>query len=137
MALHQSFGSIVAQVAEVSVEKGVPRVHHVVCAMDCGTVVNPGIVAQQVESSVVFALTAALYGKIDIEGGEVQQSTFTNYPLLQLAQTPHVQTYLVDSERDPTGAGEPAVPPLAPAVANALFALTGKRQRSLPLQTGT
>ena len=136
MALHQSFGSIVAQVAEVSVEKGVPRVHHVVCAMDCGTVVNPGVVAQQVESSVVFALTAALYGKIDIEGGEVQQSTFTNYPLLQLAQTPHVQTYLLDSERDPTGAGEPAVPPLAPAGTNAVVALTVKRHRSLPPQTG-
>jgi isoquinoline 1-oxidoreductase beta subunit len=133
LALHHSFGSIVAQVAEVSLEKGVLRVHRVVCAMDCGTVVNPGIVAQQVESSVVFALSAALYGKIDIVGGVVQQSSFSNYPLLQLAQTPHVDTYLVDSERDPTGVGEPAVPPLAPAVANAMFALTGKRQRSLPL----
>lgn len=135
LALHQSFGSIVAQVVEVSLDKGVPRVHRVVCAMDCGTVVNPGIVAQQVESSVVFALSAALYGKIDIVGGEVQQANFSNYPLVQLAQTPFVETYLVDSDRDPTGVGEPAVPPLAPAVANALFVLTGKRQRSLPLVT--
>ena len=133
LALHQSFGSIVAQVAEVSLDKGVPRVHRVVCAMDCGTVVNPGIVAQQVESSVVFALSAALYGKIDIVGGAVQQSTFTNYPLVQMAHAPVVETHLIDNERDPTGVGEPAVPPLAPAVANALFILTGKRLRGLPL----
>ncbi len=133
IALHASFGSIVAQVAEVSQEAGVPRVHRVVCAMDCGVVVNPGIVAQQMESSVVFALSAALYGRIDIEGGVVQQGNFPSYPVVKMAQAPLVETWLVASERAPGGVGEPGVPPLAPAVANALFALTGYRHRSLPL----
>jgi isoquinoline 1-oxidoreductase beta subunit len=133
IALHESFGSIVAQVAEVSLVEGKPRVHRVVCAMDCGTVVNPNIVAQQVEGSVTFALTAALYGQIDIVDGVVQQQNFGNYPMVTLAQAPEVQTHLIASQRAPAGVGEPAVPPLAPAVANALFKLTGKRQRSLPL----
>lgn len=133
IALHESFGTIVAQVAEVSLENEKPRVHRVVCAVDCGSVVNPGIVAQQVEGSVVFALTAALYGRIDIEGGVVRQSSFPDYPLLPLAQAPVVETHLVASDRPPTGMGEPAVPPLAPAVANAVYALTRKRLRTLPL----
>lgn len=133
IALHESFGSIVAQVAEVSLLDGQPRVHRVVCAIDCGTVVNPGIVAQQMESSVVFALTAALYGKVDIHEGVVQQKNFPDYPMLRLAQAPLVQTHIVLSVRPPGGVGEPGVPPLAPAVANALFALTGQRLRSLPL----
>lgn len=133
IALHESFGSIVAQVAEVSLVNGQPRVRRVVCAIDCGTVVNPGIVAQQMESAVVFALTAALYGKVDIHDGVVQQKNFPDYPMVQLAQAPLVQTHLVSSTRPPGGVGEPGVPPLAPAVANALFALTGTRLRSLPL----
>lgn len=134
IALHESFGSIVAQVAEVSLADGQIRVHRVVCAIDCGTVVNPGTVAQQVESSVVFGLTAALYGKIDIVAGAVQQTNFPAYPLVTLAQAPQVETHIVPSTRHPAGVGEPAVPPLAPAVGNALFALTGKRQRALPLK---
>jgi isoquinoline 1-oxidoreductase beta subunit len=133
VALHESFGSIVAQVAEVSMQDGKPRVHRVVCAIDCGTVVNPGTVAQQVESSVNFALTAALFGQIDIQDGVVQQTNFTNYPLVSLAQSPVVETWIVPSTSPPEGVGEPAVPPLAPAVANALFQLTGKRLRALPL----
>ncbi len=133
LALHESFGSIVAQVAQVSLVEGKPRVHRVVCAIDCGTVVNPGIVAQQIESSVVFGLTAALFGKIDIQGGVVQQSNFPSYPMLQLAQAPRVETFIVPSKRPPGGVGEPGVPPIAPAVANALHALTGKRARALPL----
>ena len=133
LALHESFGSIVAQVVEVSLVDGRPRVHRVVCAMDCGTVVNPGIVAQQVESAVVFGLSAALHGRIDIHEGVVQQLNFPAYPMVKLADAPQVQTWLIDSKRAPGGVGEPAVPPLAPAVANALFALTGVRQRSLPL----
>jgi isoquinoline 1-oxidoreductase beta subunit len=133
IALHKSFGSIVAQVAEVSLANGQIRVHRVVCAIDCGTVVNPGTVAQQVESSVVYALSAALFGKIDIVGGVVQQSNFSDAPLLTLSQTPVVETHIMPSTRHPAGVGEPAVPPLAPAVGNALFALTGKRQRALPL----
>ncbi len=133
IALHESFGSIVAQVAEVSVQDGVPRVHRVVCAIDCGTVVNPGLVAQQMESAVVFGLSAALWGKIDIVDGVVQQTNFTNYPMVKMAQAPVVETHVVSSTRKPTGVGEPGLPPLAPAVSNALFTLTGKRHRSLPL----
>jgi isoquinoline 1-oxidoreductase subunit beta len=133
IALHESFGSIVAQVAEVSLEGGKPRVHRVVCAIDCGTVVNPDTVKQQMQSSVVFALTAALYGKVDILDGAVQQTNFPNYPMVKLAQSPLVDVYIVPSQRVPAGVGEPGVPPLAPAVANALFALTQKRARSLPL----
>lgn len=133
LALHESFGSIVAHVVEASLLNGAPRVHRVVCAIDCGTVINPGIVAQQMEGAVVFALTAALYGQIDIHDGVVRQKNFYDYPMLQLARTPAVQTYLVPSTRSPGGVGEPGVPPLAPALANALFALTGQRVRSLPL----
>ena len=133
IALHKSFGSIVAQVAEVSLEQGQIRVHRVVCAIDCGTVVNPDTVAQQMESSVIYGLSAALFGRIDIVGGEVQQSNFPSYPMVTLSQAPKVQTPIVPSTRHPAGVGEPAVPPLAPAVANALFALTGKRLRALPL----
>ncbi|MCX7261360.1 MAG: molybdopterin-dependent oxidoreductase [Burkholderiales bacterium] len=134
VALHKSFGSIVAQVAEVSMKEGVLRVHRVVCAIDCGTVVNPDTVAQQVESSVSFALSAALFGKIDIQEGVVQQTNFTNYPLVNLAQSPVVETWILPSTQLPEGVGEPAVPPLAPAVANAMFKLTGQRVRSLPLK---
>ncbi len=134
VALHRSFGSIVAQVAEVSMKEGVLRVHRVVCAIDCGTVVNPDTVAQQVESSVSFALSAALFGKIDIQEGVVQQTNFTNYPLVNLAQSPVVETWIMPSKQLPEGVGEPAVPPLAPAVANAMFKLTGQRVRSLPLK---
>ena len=133
LAFHESFGSIVAQVAEVSIQGGMPHVHRVVCAIDCGTVVNPGTVAQQVESSVNFALSAALFGKIDIQDGIVQQTNFTNYPLVHMAQSPVVETWIVPSTQSPEGVGEPAVPPLAPAVSNALFKLTGKRLRALPL----
>ncbi len=133
IALHEAFGSIVAEVAEVSVENGVPRVHKVVVAIDCGTVINPDTVAQQMESCVVFGLTAALHGKIDITGGVVQQTNFPTYPMVKLAEAPVVETHIVPSTRSPGGVGEPGLPPLAPAVANALFVLTGKRHRTLPL----
>ena len=133
VALHESFGTIVAEVAEVSLESGRARVHRVVCAVDCGVVVNPNIVAQQMESAVIFALSAALHGRIDIHEGVVQQRNFPDYAMVRLAQAPKVETWLVASDRAPSGVGEPGVPPLAPAVANALFALTGTRHRSLPL----
>jgi isoquinoline 1-oxidoreductase beta subunit len=136
LALHESFGSVVAQVAQVSIDNGVPRVHRVTCAVDCGTVVNPGIVAQQMEGAVVFGLTAALHSRIDIQGGVVQQGNFPSYPLLLLRSAPQVDTWIVSSERPPSGVGEPGVPPVAPAVANALFALTGKRHRAMPFTTG-
>ena len=134
IALHESFGSIVAQVARVSMEDGALRVHDVFCAIDCGTVVNPAIVAQQMEGSVVFALSAALWGEVDIVQGEVQQRNFHQHYVVGMAHAPHVHTYIVPSERTPAGVGEPGVPPLAPAVANAVFALNGKRLRSLPLK---
>jgi len=133
VALHESFGSIVAQVVEASIVGNVPRVHRVVCAADVGGVVNPGIVAQQLESAVVFALTAALHGRIDIVDGVVRQTNFPSYPMIRLADSPRIETHLVASAEPPGGVGEIGTPPLAPALANALFALTGKRQRDLPL----
>ena len=133
VALHESFGSIVAQVVEASLEGGRIRVHRVVCAADVGIVVNPNVVAQQIESAVMFALAAALHGRIDIEDGVVKQTNFPGYPLLTLAETPVIETHLVASARPPGGVGEIGTPPLAPALANALFALTGHRQRELPL----
>ena len=133
VALHESFGSIVAQVVELARIDGRLRVQRVVCAADVGTVVNPGIVAQQLEGAVVFALTAALHGRIDIDASVVRQRNFPDYPMLKLADTPLIETHLVPSTRAPGGVGEPGVPPLAPALANALFALTGQRQRELPL----
>ena len=133
VALHESFGSIVAQVVEAGVTNGRPVLHRVVCAADVGTVVNPDIVAQQMESGVIFGMSQALGGRIDIEGGVVRQRNFPDYPLPALADAPRIDTHLIASTRAPCGVGEPGTPPLAPALANALFALTGRRQRSLPL----
>ncbi len=136
VALHESFGSIVAQVVEVSLPAGggVPRVHRVVCAADCGTVVNPAIVAQQMEGGILFGLSAALHGRIDIVDGTVQQKNYPDQPLLRLADAPAIEVHLLPSEHPPAGVGEPGTPPVAPAVANALFALTGRRWRELPLR---
>jgi isoquinoline 1-oxidoreductase subunit beta len=111
-------------------------VHRVVCAVDCGTVVNPQMVAQQVESGVLFGLAAALWGGVRIVDGVVQQRNLPDHPLVTLAQTPVIETHLVDSPNPPSGMGEPGLPPLAPALANAWFALTGERRRSLPLLAG-
>lgn len=134
LALHESFGTIVAMVVEASRAEAQVRVHRVVAAVDCGTVIDPGIVRQQVESSVVWGLTAALHGRIDIEDGRVRQTNFDRCRLLTLAETPAIETHLVASTRAPGGMGEPAVPPVAPALANALYRLTGRRLRELPLQ---
>jgi isoquinoline 1-oxidoreductase beta subunit len=134
VALHRSFGSTVAQVAEVSVDGAQIRVHRVVCAIDCGLVVNPNIVAQQVESGVLFGLSAALHGEITLKEGRVQQSNFGDYPVLRMSEAPHVETIIMPSAAHPEGVGEPAVPPIAPAVASAVFKLTGQRLRSLPLR---
>ena len=133
VALHQSFGTIVAQVAQVSVEGSEIRVHRVVCAIDCGLAVNPNLIAQQAESGVVFGLSAALFGAVTIKDGKVEQSNFHDYPVVRLSQAPVVDTIIMASAAHPEGMGEPAVPPVAPAVANAVFKLTGKRLRSLPL----
>lgn len=133
IAVAHSFGSYVAQVAEVSVQDGKPRVHRVVCAVDCGVYVNPDIIAAQMESAIVFGLTAALYGEITIENGAAKQSNFHDYPMLRINEMPVVETHIVESTEGPGGIGEPGTPPIAPAVANALYVLTGKRIRKLPI----
>jgi isoquinoline 1-oxidoreductase beta subunit len=134
IAVHESFGSFVAQVAEVSVEGNKIHVHRVVCAVDCGICVNPAGVAAQMESGVVFGLSAALYGELSFKEGRVEQSNFHDYPLLRLHEMPQVETHIVQSVEKSGGVGETAVPPIAPAVANAVFAATGKRLRRLPLR---
>jgi isoquinoline 1-oxidoreductase beta subunit len=125
----------VAQVAEVSVTAEADiRVHRVVCAVDCGTVINPDTVAAQMEGGIVFGLTAALKAAITIENGRVQQSNFHDYPLLRIDEMPVVEVHIVPSQERPSGIGEMGVPPIAPAVANALFAATGQRIRQLPIR---
>jgi isoquinoline 1-oxidoreductase beta subunit len=135
VALHQSFGSVVAQVAEVSLAPDkVIRVHRVFCVIDCGFAVNPNLLRQQMESAIVFGLSAALYGEITIVNGQVQQTNYHDFPVLRIGACPEIQTDIMPSQAHPEGAGEPGTPPIAPAVANALFALTGQRLRTLPLK---
>ncbi len=134
IGLVEDKGGIVAQIAEVSVEDGRVRVHRVWCAADCGLVVHPGIVEAQIEGSIVAGLTAALYGEITVDRGRVVQSNFHDYPMLRLREMPEVEVHIVESREEPGGAGEPAVPPAAAAVANAVFAATGTRVRSLPIR---
>ena len=134
LALFRSFGTYVAQVVEAGIENGAVRVYKVTCSVDCGQVVNPRIVEDQIEGGVLFGLTAAIYGEITLENGEVQQSNFHDYPLMRQYERPEVVVDIVESNESPTGVGEPGVPPVIPALGNALFALTGKRQRSLPLK---
>lgn len=134
VALQGSFGSICAQVVEASLEGSEVRVHRVTCVIDCGVVVHPDTVVAQMQGSIVFALSAALFGEITVAEGRVQQSSFPDQPVLSLAHTPRIDVHLMPSAHLPGGVGEPGVPPLAPALANALFALTGKRLRSLPLR---
>jgi isoquinoline 1-oxidoreductase subunit beta len=134
IALSEACGSFCAQVAEISVTDGCVRVHRVVSALDCGHVVNPLTVALQTEGSIVFALSAALYGEITIKNGAAEQSNFNDYRLLHLADMPEVDTVIVSGSDFWGGVGEPPVTPLAPALCNAVFAATGKRIRSLPLK---
>jgi isoquinoline 1-oxidoreductase beta subunit len=134
IAFHESMGAIVAEVAEISVAPDEEvRVHRVVCAIDCGTVVNPDTVVAQVEGSIVYGLTAALFGQITLKDGRVQQSNFHDYPMLRMHQMPDIDVHIVDSTEHPGGVGEPATPPIAPALVNAYYAATGKRIRRLPL----
>lgn len=137
MAIHMSFGSLIAQVIEASVEKGgKPRVHRAVVAVDCGPVVNPDGVRAQMEGCVVFGLSAALYGEITFEKGRVVQRNFHDYPVLRMHEMPKVEVHILPSQEKMGGIGEPGVPPVAPALCNALFAATGKRIRSLPIRVG-
>jgi isoquinoline 1-oxidoreductase beta subunit len=137
VAVHQSFNSYVAQVAEVSVESGRIHVHRVVAAVDCGMVINPDGIHQQIESAIVYGLSAALHGAITLENGHVVQSNFNDYPPLRLSEMPQVEVHIVASGQPPTGIGEPGTPPIAPAVANAVFRLTGKRLRRMPFDQET
>jgi isoquinoline 1-oxidoreductase beta subunit len=126
----------VAQVAEVEVgADNAFRVKRVVCAIDCGKAVNPGIVVRQMESGIVFGLTAALYGEITLKDGRVEQANFPDYDMLRMADCPAIETHIVESGWEHLGGvGEPGTPPIAPAVANAVFAATGQRLRKLPLR---
>lgn len=137
VAVHQSFDSYVAEVAEVSLENGKIRVHRVVAAVDCGQVINPDGVQQQVESGIVYGLSAALHGAITLKNGKVEQSNFNNYAPLRFSEMPQVEVHIVTSDAAPTGIGEPGTPPIAPAVANAIFALSGKRLRRMPFDQET
>jgi isoquinoline 1-oxidoreductase subunit beta len=133
IAVHASFGSVVAQVAEVSMQNGRPRVHRVVAAVDMGRVVNPRHAAVQIESGIVFGLSAALHQRITFREGRVQQGNFHDFPLLRQSEMPTVEVHLVESDAPPGGAGEPGTPPIFPAVANALLALTGEPVTTMPL----
>jgi isoquinoline 1-oxidoreductase beta subunit len=134
IAVAQSFGSYVAEVAEVSVgTDGTPKVHRVVAAVDCGMTVNPGIIVRQIEGAIVYGLSAALYGKITLKDGRVEQGNFNDYPVLRMNEMPKVEVHILPSTEKPGGIGEPGTPPIAPAVVNAIYAATGKRLRSLPI----
>ena len=130
------WGSYITYVAEVTVgNDGSIKVDRVFCAIDCGQVINPDMVKAQVEGGIVFGLTAALFDEITIEGGQTQQSNFNNYPMMRIGDMPRVEVHIIPSHESPGGCGQPPVPSIAPAVANAIFAATGKRLRRLPFQT--
>ena len=134
VAVVDNLGSFNAQVAEISIEKGKLRVHRVVCAVDCGQVVNPAIVVQQIESGIVYGLSAALRGEITLDRGRVLQTNFNNYEPLRIDEMPVIETYIVPSTNPPGGIGEASTPAIAPAVTNAIFSATGKRIRKLPIR---
>jgi isoquinoline 1-oxidoreductase beta subunit len=129
IAVHESFNTYVAQVVEISEKK----IERVVCAVDCGVAVNPHIIAMQMESGIGFGLSAALYGAITLKDGLVEQTNFSDYPVARINEMPRVEVHIVRSAEKPTGVGEPGTPVIAPALANALYALTGKPVRALPL----
>lgn len=134
IAVAEAFGTWAAQVAEVSIKQGRVHVHRITCAVDCGMIVNPDTIRAQMEGAIVYGLTACLKGEITIAGGQVEQDNFDSYPLLSIDECPEIDVHIVESTQPPGGIGEPGVPPVAPAVANAVFALTGKPVRSLPIR---
>jgi isoquinoline 1-oxidoreductase beta subunit len=137
IAVAEAFNTFVAQVAEVTVDDlGAVKVDRVVCAVDCGTAVNPDIIAAQMEGGIGFGLSAALYGAITLKDGRVEQSNFNNYRVLRMSEMPKVEVHIVPSSEKPTGVGEPGVAPIGPAVANAIFAATGKRMHASPFNLG-
>src|SRR5262249_51176226 len=135
VCLYENANTFLAEVVEASVaEDGTVRVQRVVCGVDCGLVINPAIAEAQIEGSIVQGLSTALNAEITFAHGRVQQSNFHDYPLLRLDAMPKVEVYFVASSENPSGLGEPALPPLAPALANAIFAATGRRIRRLPIR---
>ena len=131
-----AFATYMAQVAEVEVSKdGAVRVRRVVCAVDCGTVVNPDTVQAQIQSAIIFGITAALYGEITLKDGRVEQTNFDTYQILRMNEAPAIEVHIVQSSEPPGGMGEPGTSAIVPAVTNAIFAATGKRLRKLPIDT--
>jgi isoquinoline 1-oxidoreductase beta subunit len=124
----------VAQVAEVRIDNGQVRVHRVVCAVDCGQVVNPDCVVAQMESGIIYGLTATLKSAISIDKGRVEQGNFDDFPLLRMSETPAIEVHILPSDASPGGVGEPGLPPIAPAICNAVFAATGKPVHALPIR---
>jgi isoquinoline 1-oxidoreductase beta subunit len=134
IAVAESFGTYVAEVVEASVAAdGTPKVHRVVAAVDCGMTVNPQTIERQIEGAIVYGLSAALYGRISFKDGRVEQGNFHQYPVLRMAAMPKVEVHILASSEAPGGIGEPGTPPVAPALVNAIFAVTGKRLRALPI----
>ena len=134
IAVHFAFGSYSAHVAEVSITDGQVRVHRMVCAIDCGEYVNPGIIAAQTEGGAIFGASAALFQELTFENGRLQQTNFHTFPVLRMNECPEIETHIVDNHEKAGGIGEPGVPCAAPAIANAIFAVTGKRIRRLPIR---
>lgn len=137
VAVYKSFGTWVAQIAQISLEGSNIKVHKVFCAVDCGVAVNPDVITAQMEGGIIFGLTAALWGEISLKDGAVEQSNFHNYRLMRLSEAPEIEVAIIPSDETPTGVGEPGVPPIAAAVANAVFAANGQRLRNLPLKLST
>ena len=136
VSVQNAFATSMAQVAEVEVAKdGTVRVRRVVCAVDCGIVVNPDTVRAQIQSAVMFGITAALYGEITLKNGRVEQSNFDSYQMLRIERSAGVEVHIVQSQESPGGMGEAGTSAIVPAVANAIFAATGKRLRRLPVDT--
>jgi isoquinoline 1-oxidoreductase beta subunit len=133
IAFMEGYTSHIAQMAEVSVDGGKLKVHRITCVIDCGQTVNPRIVESQLESGIVYGLTAALWGEITLRGGRVQQSNFNDYRMLRINEMPVLDIHIIPSDEKPGGIGETAVPPVAPALCNAIAAATRKRLRSLPI----
>jgi len=133
IAIHESFGSIVGEVAEISLTDKNIKVEKVFCVIDCGKTVNPRIIESQMQSGIVYGLTAALYGEITVKEGKIVQSNFPNYQMVMMSTMPHVEVFIMESDEQPGGVGEPGTPPIAPALTNAIFAASGERIRKLPL----
>ena len=132
VAVHESFGSVVAQVAEVKLDGGVPKVGRVVTAIDCGTAISPDQIASQMEGGTCYGLSAALFGQVTLKDGMVEQTNFDTYRVLRNSEAPTVETYIVPSGNAPSGVGEPGTPVIGPAVANALLAISGQPILSQP-----